>query len=50
MDAVVGGCWVLLFLVSPGGYFGKNFFLGLLFGVLFGDRVILFCCVLVSVR
>ena len=28
MDVVVGGCWVLLFLVSTGGYFGKNFFLG----------------------
>ena len=42
MDVVVGGCLVLLFLVSTGGYFGKKNFLGLLFGVPFRDKVILF--------
>ena len=28
MDVVVGGCWVLLFVVSTGGYFGKKIFVG----------------------
>ncbi len=41
MDVVVGGCLVLLFLVSTGGYFGENFF-WLLFGVPYRDKVILF--------
>jgi hypothetical protein len=39
VGVVVDGCWVLLFLVSTGGYFGKNIFVGYFLVFLIGIKL-----------